>query len=68
MMMMVMILMIGTICPESTVRLFIAPAILGPPVQVFPLLIMIIIMTVMMIIIMIMIMIVLGPPVQVFPL
>ena len=36
-MMMMMIVMIGTICPESTVRLFIAPAILGPPVQVFPL-------------------------------
>ena len=32
-----MIVMIGTVCPESTVRLFIAPAILGPPVQVFPL-------------------------------
>ena len=30
------IMMVSTICPASTVKLFMLPAILGPPVHVFP--------------------------------
>ena len=36
MMMMMMMAMFCTICPVSTVKLFMLPAILGPPVHVFP--------------------------------
>ena len=35
-MMIMVIMMFSTICPASTVKLFMLPAILGPPVHVFP--------------------------------
>ena len=31
-----MVMMLMTICPASTVKLFMVPAILGPPVHLFP--------------------------------
>ena len=35
-MLMMMMMMLMTICPASTVKLFMVPAILGPPVHLFP--------------------------------
>ena len=36
MLILMMMMMLMTICPASTVKLFMVPAILGPPVHLFP--------------------------------